>query len=588
MPGHASTKHRTTARSRNVRALRIEGNCGYDSPVRRSPSPSIGLVTAVTFGLGCGGARTQTKDSTAEEVLDRAIAAEAKPRTMPTGDVDGAAVPLPLHEVARARNAPIGVHVVEGSDLLVRAGGALASFRGQNELALDGTAIRGVDGELRTLVGRWPEDVWMTAETRADGTSRCASYHWVRDHAVRVPPGADECYVDLSPWTGDAPIGLVASASQRRLDKAYLKVRFEVQGKRTAHEIDKGICWDRAAGTRQGALFVSGHGCGGSVLVVERWKKGEVRGTLDTMPGVEWKSVSSLVVGPVFARGDDDAYVSASFARAGEAAKPYLVHWDGERWTVVPVPQRMPHLVSLAVTDEGDVWLTLDEGARTVKTTAPVGELWRRLVDGTWKFVELPRTVPSGDRFTYRSAERRYYRADPVPPSPVPVAVAAHKGRVFVTALLPVGDDERWSLFSTRRAQRVLELPEPEPRELPVTDACTTVFVSLGEVPSTIALDYDFPAVRRMLAGHVEVEGVELIETIAHGKRVFGLFAPNLALARRVVPIVAPLLRGKDPPLVCAAPIATRVVRFRLASGQVVSEVETPTNEPTAPTEPSQ
>jgi hypothetical protein len=291
---------------------------------------------------------------------------------------------------------------------------------------------------------------------------------------------------------------------------------------------------------------------------------------------VDWGSVVDVEPGQVTARAPNDVYASASYKAKEGRAKPYLAHFDGEKWTVVPVPARRAALTSAAIALDGTFWVTLNDAPNAARAIDRDGELWRlSSSDRRWREVRLPlpaaATGTPVDRWRFQPADRRYRRtpAATLAYSPAEVWVGA-EGDVWVSAVYVEGDDENWTLFrSIPPPDRPLHFTEPIARATPATAACKdTFFLPIGPVPANVSINSDFPALRSTLAGHAEIEGTEILETIHRGERFMGLFTSSVTAAG-ILPglLKKPTLRAS-----CAAPIATRVVRFRAESGALLEE----------------
>jgi hypothetical protein len=279
--------------------------------------------------------------------------------------------------------------------------------------------------------------------------------------------------------------------------------------------------------------------------------------------------------GQITARAPNDVYASASYKAPEGRAKPYLAHFDGEKWTVMPVPARRAALTSAAIAPDGTLWVTLNDAPNAARAIDRDGELWRfSSKDRRWREVRLPLPAATGapeGRWRFQPVDGRYRRMPAATTTYAPAEVwLGAEGDVWVSAVYLEGDDENWTLFrSIPPPDRPLSFTEPIARVSPATVACkNTFFLPIGPLPANVSLDSDFPALRSTLAGHAEIEGTEILETIHRGERFLGLFTSNPSAAAALPALLKkPTLRPS-----CSAPIATRVVRFRAESGDLLEE----------------
>ncbi len=533
---------------------------------------------ALGVGAGCRSTVKAAPRPSAEQVIDQALA-DSTLRNHPP--IDGlppeAPTPaLPLRVVARSRNAKISLHAVPGQELVVQAGAHLATTRGGHlHLEVPSGGAHEGDGDGMRLAGRWPEDGWTIVRGGAPGPTRFRSYHWGSGKVQREPAAVDEFYADVSPWT-NGQLALVGSS--RTGTAAFPSARFEVPGKipaKTPHLLDSAYCWERSTSLVTGEVFALGRSCKGAKPALTRWAPGEAKGVLHVLPGVDWDTVFDLDLGPVVARAPNDVYVSATYKRAGDAAKPYVVHHDGVMFQVVAIPTGRAAVTSLALEPDGALWISMTDGIHAERAIDREGEIWGRSAEGRWKQAVLPKppgAAEASERWVFRRADGRY-RMAPTPAaraySPSEVYVG-QKGDLWVSAVLSEGDDEDWVLFHKGPESTPLDFPDGVRKLPPAHDPCATYFVSMGPLAAVAPSSTTFPGIRGVLAGHADIGGIELIETTSGGKRVVGIFTVNGAVAGRVSKLLARLAPGLTPQATCESPVATRVIPFNAQTGETL------------------
>lgn len=219
---------------------------------------------------------------------------------------------------------------------------------------------------------------------------------------------------------------------------------------------------------------------------------------------------------------------------------PYLAHFDGKAWSLDTLPFS-DAIASLDVDANGKLWIVSVHGTVFSRSTGgawtevslPVGGEARAPISASTIWARGP-----GDEWIVGSYQSRY--------------VVLHSGPPGEKAQLP--DLETMSDTAT-------ELAMPTP----LTWRCTTPFVLLFTLSKVAPPDFDYPATREALKGHMEFDGAQFIEFKRLDKRYMGAFVPDAEMGKKLVELVKKKVPNSTPQLVCHAPKPSRGIDIDLS-----------------------
>lgn len=81
--------------------------------------------------------------------------------------------------------------------------------------------------------------------------------------------------------------------------------------------------------------------------------------------------------------------------------------------------------------------------------------------------------------------------------------------------------------------------------------------------------DYDFPATRKALKGHLELRGSRFVVARDGGEKFFSAIVPDVLVGRKLVALIEREVVGSKPQLVCAEPEVLRELRIDLGTGEL-------------------
>ena len=391
-------------------------------------------------------------------------------------------------------------------------------------IAASGSTYRYAD------VFRWTNDGWSVAKKKVDATPG-------------TPDGTDNFhYADFAPWKDGRVLALAvyenpgAGIPTTVMDFQTAKPRLDiVAGDSTVQtpQLDPALCPDRLLSLPSGEIFVLGQRCATGAVSAQRWRASDgpaSKGTTEQLPAPPSSCEGGRVwVRDLEGRTGDDVYVAAQItcpAAAGAEAAfrdiPYLVHFDGRAWSLAPAPA-VAGTAALSVAPDGSLWATTDE----------VGDsaLWRRLADGRWEAVALPKVDST-------LASELLVARDVYAKSARDVWVVA--GRYDTSA----SPDKRYrgsAVMHTRAAKEVVRFPnEAEIRSAsadvslpsPANASCANPFLAIARLPASAGEKFDYADLRAAAKGRAAFDGVELREVMWRRERWVGAVGEYDALEK--------------------------------------------------------
>jgi len=277
---------------------------------------------------------------------------------------------------------------------------------------------------------------------------------------------------------------------------------------------------------------------------VKHWSPDDPKGTVAVLPEIGNKGFGLV---HLVLRDEKDAYVGGNTTslRYGERKDktPYLAHFDGKSWTRYTLPFS-DAITSLDVDAQGKVWIASATGA-----------VFSRPAGGKWEEVMLPvggeeRKPMEGKSIWTRGPGDEWI-------------IGAYGSRYVVLHSGPPGEKAELPDLDTMETQ-VAELAMP----VPLTWRCSTPFALLYTLSKVAPPDYDYPATREALKGHIEFKGAQFIEFKRLDKRYMGAFVPDAETGKQLVEFVKKKVPNSTPQLVCHAPKATREIKIDLVGGR--------------------
>ncbi|HQY63535.1 MAG: hypothetical protein IPF92_08160 [Myxococcales bacterium] len=462
----------------------------------------------------------------------------------PTTIIDPVEMPFAVH--TRSRNGVTRLHSQLGAGDFVSSGVMVAATTN-----LTKPLAQVPDARQIYAVGGTPEDLYVFAETLIGNSVR------------RVKAGA------LGPsFRGQGAEGYIAMGVDEHgafvlvgnpaAPRPYARARVELITDAAAPSglaLDTKYCWE-TVGARKGEVLVAGRACGegDSRLVVQRFTGGSKTGVFDKLPG-HFPPDGQVKDVHLHAQ-KTGIFVTATQILKGNA-QPYAAKWNGKDWSLVDVPEQFSEILSFSEGTDGALFVVETQAA------ARSAHVWRRHPKDGWHPVPLPQ-LREVEHLTFSKIAGKYVLRKP--PQFVPLTVSARTvDDVWVAASIEDGDDLIHSLLNRAPTASLIDWPEvARAKELPIAECTSTYFVALGPIPPN---HQTYAELRRALSGHLEVDGATLLETVVGGRHVHGVHHTSRAAAERVIELLEKA--GSKPVLQCGAPAATRIIPFKLATGEL-------------------
>ncbi len=464
-------------------------------------------------------------------------------------------VEMPFAVHTRSRNGITRLHSQLVAGDFVSSGVMIAAT---SDLAKPIARI--ADARQILAVGGTPQDLYAFVETLIGNSVRRVKAGVVG--ASFRGQGA-ESYVSMAVDEQGA-FALIANPTA---PQPYAKARVDLvtdDAKPSGLVIAPQFCWD-TVGARSGEVIVAGRACqeGDARLVVQRFTGGSKAGVLDKLPGL---FPGETRVKDVHLHAQKTGiFVTATIVTKGNP-QPYAAKWNGKEWSIVDVPEQFSEILSFSEGVDGALFVV------ETQTAARSAQVWRREPKGGWHPVPLPR-LREVEHLVYSKIVGKYVPQKP--PQFIPLTVSARSvDDVWVAASIEDGEDLIHSLLNKAPAAALIDWPEvARAQPPPIAECASTFFVALGPIPPS---HNTYADLRRVLAGHHEVEGMALLETIVSGRHVYGIHHTSRAAALRIIELLDKLEKGPQAPakpeLQCGAPAATRVIQFKLATGELGSD----------------
>lgn len=468
------------------------------------------------------------------------------------------AVEMPFAVHTRSRNGITRLHAQLGQGDFVSSGVMVAST---SDLTKPLAKIE--DASEILAVGGTPDDFYTFSATTIGNSVR-------RVKAGTVGPSnrasGAETYVSVAV----SEEGAYVLVGNKSAPQPYAKARLDIvatEAKPSGLSLAPQYCWD-TVGARSGEVIVAGRACreADGRVVVQRFSGGAKAGTLDKLPFTLPKDAKVKAVH--LHTQKTGVFVTATVSAAG-GERPYAAKWDGRSWTSIDVPEQFAEILSFSEGIDGSLFVV------ETQLAARTAQVWRREPKGTWRPVPLPK-LREESHYVYSKIAGKYVLQKP--PQFVPLTVSARSvDEVWVAASIEDGDDLLHSLLHKSAAPTFVEWPDiPRPAPLPLSECHASYFLALGPVPPQHG---SYQEVRRLLAGHHEVEGLTLLETVQGGRHVYGVHHTSRESVQRVQELLAKgNIKGE---LRCETPAATRLVGFKLSTGELGIE-----EGPEAPSQP--
>lgn len=352
--------------------------------------------------------------------------------------------------------------------------------------------------------------------------------------------------------------GAYVLVGNRSAPQPYAKARVDVVTdgvKPSGLSIAPQYCWD-TIGARSAEVILAGRACreGDTKLVVQRFSGASKVGTLDKLPG-EFPAGAKVKEVHLHAQ-KTGIFVTATLVLPS-GSKPYAAKWNGKEWSVVDVPEQFSEILSFSEGTDGSLFVV------ETQVTARTAQVWRREPKGTWRPVPLPR-LREEEHHVYSKLASKYVLQKP--PQFIPLTVSARSvDEVWVAASIEDGDDLIHSLLHRSAAPTFVEWQDiPKPALPPLEECRSSFFLALGPIPPSHGT---YQEVRRLLAGHNEIEGLALLETVQAGRHIYGVHHASRESANRVRELLAKGNIKGD--IRCETPAAVRVINFKLTTGEL-------------------
>jgi len=509
-------------------------------------APLVGALSVLGLtAIGCG--PTQFKGPSGPDPSNGApkqagVAATVNPVEMP----------FAVH--TRSRNGITRLHAQLGEGDFVSSGVMVAATNDLNK-----PLAKIEDAKEIFAVGGTPDDFYTFSATLIGNSVR-------RVKGGVVGPSFRATGAESYTAVGVSEEGAYVLIGNKSAPQPYAKARVDFVSdtmKPSGLSIAPQYCWD-AIKARRGEVILAGRACreGDGRLVVERFTAGAKVGTLDKLPGelpreVRFKDVH------LHAQRTGIFVTATMVLPSGE--KPYAAKWNGKEWAEVPVPAQFNEILSFSEGVDGSLFVV------ETQVAARTAQVWRRDTGGSWRPVPLPK-LREEEHLVYSKVVGKYTLQKP--PQFVPLTVSARtQDEVWVAASIEDGDDLIHSLLHKTQVPSFVEWPDiPRPAPPPVAECKGSFFLALGPIPQGHG---SYQEVRRLLAGHHEVEGLTLLETVQGGRRVYGVYHTSRESVTRVQELLGK--GGVKGEVRCETPAATRVVTFKISTGELGVE-EAPEN----------
>jgi hypothetical protein len=272
---------------------------------------------------------------------------------------------------------------------------------------------------------------------------------------------------------------------------------------------------------------------------VERWRAGQTRGELSSLPSLGAAEASESDLTSLLAVSANDVFVAGSRvgeAKAGpDASTAYLAHFDGQGWRTFAAPP-VERIEELQRSANGQLWAL--SGGELWATTGPAKE------SASWKHVTMPELAQEAGAGAVSSF---WVRGD---------------GDVWAT----VGSGDSSYLLRSKRNAAPLSVPA-DAQVAELSAALDPMAAYDCEHPTLVLLtlsrqapaDADAPSVRAALRNHSEFQSkAELIEFSLLTRRYLGVRADMDVLQQVEQVLSEARIPGVEPELRCLKMPATR------------------------------
>ncbi len=422
---------------------------------------------------------------------------------------------------------------VDGRAFLVTDGPTLIDIA-EDGVRVDGNKVAGMEkpfdalrrGEIATLAGRWPDDIWLALNGRQPLGGATWIYRWAGDR-----------------WAEQKKLGLYATGSTSWVGASSLVLLEATDGSRSEllqvptgspqvvprFTDDRGACRmiaKRLQGFGSGELVVQGLPCASGAArrggLIGYWPAGGTDGVIEQLPDIDGDlfGIAAMAV-----QSPKVAYVAGwSGPDANHPKAAYLARFDGNQAHLEKPPMNGP-LIDLTIHAGSVLWAI--EGNKTGGQ-----QLWRRGADDHWSKVALP------------SHEGR-----PLQPARI---WARGPGDLWLVAKA----GRRYWLLHTQQADQVVELLATQASEYQslgvATASCSPLLVILDEVSEGEPPRVTAGRARGALGG--AGGRVLLVEYRRRGKLCLGVVAYTLTQARSYAELAKQKLSNADPRIVCHEP----------------------------------
>ncbi len=465
----------------------------------------------------------------------------------PAATVKPVEMPFAVH--TRSRNGITRLHAQLGDGDFVSSGVMVAAT---SDLTKPLAKIE--DAREILVVGGVPDDFYAFSSTLIGNSVR-------RVKGGTVGPSFRATGAESYQSVAVVEQGAYVLVGNKGAPQPYAKARVDVVSegvKPSGLSIAPQFCWDTIA-ARTAEVILAGRACreGDARLVVERFANGAKVGTLDKLPG-EFPAGSKVKDVHLHAQ-KTGIFVTATLVLPG-GSQPYAAKWNGKAWSVVDVPVQFSEILSFSEGKDGSLFVV------ETQLAARTAQVWRREPQGTWRPVPLPR-LREVEHYVYSKLSSKYMPQKP--PQFVPLTVSARSvDEVWVAASIEDGDDLIHALLHKSAVPHFVEWPDiPRPDLPPLAECHASYFLSLGPVPPSHGM---YQEARRLLAGHHEVEGLTLLETVQNGRHVYGVHHTSRESMLRIQELLAKgNIKGE---VRCETPDATRVIGFKMTTGELGME----------------
>jgi hypothetical protein len=421
--------------------------------------------------------------------------------------------------------------------IVTRAGHVYELEGGKLSLAPKAPTTEKVDGEtpmlgayeIQRLQGRWPDELWGTAEFSSFMGARQHSQREVHYRRTGGKWTTEKTpALAVRPWTEGSFLGFV----ERRLSVVAGEAKPPTQASAPSGSTlcKRGVLVEPhdLAALPTGHVFLLGTHCETGEFVVESWQPGATESVV-TPVTAQRDALGLRSTGHYVAAADP----SSVFVALSADGAPFGLFRGDPRGFRRVLTKDVGAVRSLVATPDGAAFAVVDAGSR-----APV-----RLVGLTranaYTSYGVDRIVSLGGVWA-RDAATAY------------VAVAtSFDGEAVLLAtkeerLLGAPPADLWKDVAPTSASAAEAFP-------PFTDGCATPFVHLYDVGATTPKIFDFPKTRKALGSFEERGDLPLLDFTHAGKRRLGVPVPSAEVGRKLIRHVRREMPEDDPRLVCFA-----------------------------------